>query len=281
MTDKYVEKSFLYFVILSLVVHAVALIVLYHMKEEKRAAKPEPYMVELEDLPPSKSVQRQENKAHRFAEKKRRVAREVAPKGLRERDRIGSLPGGVRRPAPPGIAEQGKPVPQRSLPGGVREPLPGGEGVQPKAKPLPDLAKLYPTPDRMAKLDEGFRKKYDTEVEQGETKTLNTDDIRFGSFLRRFENAVYGVWRYPAEAARSGVQGMTPVKITFNRKGEIVHIQLLRSSGSRILDDEVLRTLHAIGPLGGFPKEYTKDEFYLIATFQYNILQGTMRGTLH
>jgi len=280
MRDKYVEKTFLYFILLSLLIHGVALVVLYRLPEKKPAPKPEPYMVELEDLPAPKEAPRQEKKARRFAEKRHRVDREIAPKGLRERDRIGSLPGGIARPRFPGTVEKGKPLPMQTRPEGIKESPPKGEDVQPKGKPLPELSKLFPTPDRMARLEEGFRKKYQAEEEQGDTKTLNTDDIRFGSFLRRFEDAVYGSWKYPSEAARAGIQGMTPVKITFNRKGEIVNIQLLRSSGSRILDDEVFRALHAIGPLGGFPKEYTKEEFHLIAFFQYNIIQGAIRGTL-
>jgi protein TonB len=118
-------------------------------------------------------------------------------------------------------------------------------------------------------------------VEEGETKFLNTDDIQFGSFLRRFETAVYGVWSYPQEAARLGIEGMTPVRITFNRKGEIEHVELIESSGSDILDNEVLRTLHNIGRVGSLPKGYTKDKFYLIAFFQYGITRGMSRGVLH
>lgn len=127
----------------------------------------------------------------------------------------------------------------------------------------------------MAKLEDSYRRRFESEVAEGDTRFLNSDDILFGSFLRRFEGAVYGVWRYPSEAAMKGIEGITPVKITFNRRGEIVHVQLLESSGSRILDEEVLRTLKAIGPVGGFPRGYDKDEFHLIAFFQYG---GTRRS---
>ncbi len=103
---------------------------------------------------------------------------------------------------------------------------------------------------------------------------------KFGSFLRRFESAVYGVWKYPSDAVRMGIEGVTPVRITFNRKGEIEKIEVLESSGSRILDDEVRRTLKALGPVGGFPKAYDKDSFKLIAFFHYGINRGMMRGVL-
>ena len=129
----------------------------------------------------------------------------------------------------------------------------------------------------MAKLEESYRRKFENDISEGDTRFLNSDDIVFGSFLRRFEGAVYGVWRYPQEAALKGIEGITPVRITFNRRGEITNIQQLESSGARILDEEVLRTLRAIGPVGGFPKGYDKEEFHLIAFFQYGGARRSLR----
>jgi periplasmic protein TonB len=75
-----------------------------------------------------------------------------------------------------------------------------------------------------------------------------------------------------------GIEGVTPVKITFNRHGEIVATELLQSSGSKILDNEVIRTLGKIGPVGSFPKGYEKETFNLIAFFHYGISQGATRS---
>ena len=154
------------------------------------------------------------------------------------------------------------------------------ESLSPGAKELPDLAKLYPSAERMAQLEESYRKKYEAEVKEGETLFLNSDDILFGSFLRRFETAIYAVWTYPAAASRAGIQGITPVKITFNRKGEIEKIQLLQSSGSRLLDDEVLRTLRSLGPIGNLPRNYDKEYFNLVAFFEYRLFGGSFHGTI-
>ena len=129
----------------------------------------------------------------------------------------------------------------------------------------------------MATLEEGYRRRFADEIAEGETHFLNTDNIQFGSFLRRFETSVYGVWRYPQEAALKGIEGVTPVRITFNRKGEIIRVQLLESSGSKILDDEVLRTLGLVGPVGNLPRNYLKDEFNLIAFFQYGNARARVR----
>ena len=126
-------------------------------------------------------------------------------------------------------------------------------------------------------LKERYLRKFENDVAEGDTRFLSSDDIQFGSFLRHFETAVYGVWHYPQEAAQKGIEGITPVRITFNRRGEIVKMELLESSGSRILDDEVLRTLRAIGPVGSLPRGYDKEEFHLIAFFQYGGARRSLR----
>lgn len=141
----------------------------------------------------------------------------------------------------------------------------------------PSPQRLFPGANRLAKLEESYRRKFENDIADGDTRFLNSDDMVFGSFLRRFEGAVYGVWRYPQEAAMRGIEGITPVRITFNRRGEITNIQQLESSGARILDEEVLRTLRAIGPVGGFPRGYDKDEFHLIAFFQYGGSRRSLR----
>lgn len=280
MSDKYIEKTFLYFIALSLLLHVAAITVYLLLPQEKKTFKTAPFMVDLSDLPELKNLPKSEEKTHRLADKRRRVMRETAPKGEGARDRVTSsrlADKGIIVPgAPPKARRSGAPpLSREDLSEDVKR---SGQAAKPKESALPQLAKLYPSANKLARLEESYRKKYDTEVEEGDTKFLNSDDIRFGSFLRRFETAVYGVWRYPTEAARAGVQGVTPVKITFNRKGEIESIQLLQSSGSKLLDDEVFRTLHALGPLGGLPKGYDKDHFNLIAFFEYGIINGISRG---
>jgi len=295
MPDRYVEKSFLYLVALSLLLHAglFALIILF--PQAKPVLRQEPIMIDLEDIPDVRQEKTQADsgrEARRHAEQPHRVPRETAPRGDRERDRVAALPP-VARPVPQQPSASSQPVlkPHRGNETGppvesgrtgdipIREAPRGGGILKPRAPvDVPDLAQLMPSAQRLAKIEESYRKKYRDDVAEGDTKFLDTDDIQFGSFLRRFENAIYGVWRYPQEAARLGIEGVTPVKITFNSSGAIVKYEILQSSGSRILDDEVLRTLRLVGPVGPFPRGYNRDEFHLIAFFQYGIVRGVSRS---
>ncbi len=288
MSDRYIEKTFIYLVLLSLLLHGGAFVLIYLRPQEKPTFRQEPLMVDLQEQPQVSSPPGKERgEARRLAEARRRVVKEMAPKGERERDKIAPSPF-VARPVPKQpkqpLQKGGGEIiqqPQPTAPGPRMKQRPGESILKPKGGEVPELSKLFPSAEKLARLEESYRKKYETEVETGETKFLNTDDIQFGSFLRRFETAVYGVWRYPADAARLGIEGVTPVRITFNRQGEIVSVELLNSSGSKILDEEVLRALRQIGPVGAFPKGYDKNEFNLIAFFQYGIIRGSSRGMLH
>jgi protein TonB len=267
MSDKFVEKNFLYLLLLSLLIHAAVFVLLLKMPKDKAVSPPEPLMVDLDGIPEFVPPRLSAPPVERKAEARQRFEKEIAPKGADFREKTAPLPESQNRSSVPASEPA---APARSS---------AAELFRKKREQrVPETADLYPGAAKMAKLEESYRKKYGSEVAEGETRFLNTDDIQFGSFLRRFENSIYGVWRYPAEAARMGIEGITPVKITFNRRGEIVGRELLQSSGSKILDAEVLRTLDQVGPIGGFPRGYEKETFNLIAFFHYGITQGASRS---
>jgi len=284
MSDRYVEKTFLYLLTCSLLLHLAVFGLVQLIPPEKAKNAPEPTMVDLTELPEAPPAPPgPKPKVIRKAERPQRVTRETAPKGNRETERIARQPAQPERPSRAAsphdspASSSRKEQPSR-IPRDMEAPVTRGEGIfKPKTGVVQDRSRLFPSAGKMARLEEGYRKKYGPEVEDGDTKFLNTDDIQFGSFLRRFETAVYGVWNYPQAALQRGIEGVTPVKITFSRTGEIVHVQLLESSGSRILDDEVMRTLKQLGPIGSFPKGFTGESFKLIAFFQYGISGGRLR----
>lgn len=268
MSDRYIEKTFVYVLCLSLLLHLGVFAGLYFFSPVSPLPK-EPVFIDLQQMPELKQQpepRQQETKRH--AEERIRVPAESAPRGDAPRD---------LQPA------DQQAVPPRTVPAPPPAVAPGSSAaslLKPKAqtaRQTPSAPQLFPGASRLAKLEEGYRQKFERDVAEGDTRFLNSDDIVFGSFLRRFESAVYGVWRYPQEAAMRGIEGITPVRITFNRRGEITNVQQLESSGARILDEEVLRTLQAIGPVGGFPKGYDKEEFHLIAFFQYGGARRSLR----
>jgi protein TonB len=277
MSDSTIEKSFLYLLVLSLLLHAGAGALLYYLPQARPQQK-EPVFIDLQQVPDLKAPEQpRQQEAKRHSERRVRVPQETAPRG---RDAIdNAVPPQVRRPPP---SQQVRPREPAETPPRETQVIPDSSIsslLKPKAPgtQLPLQPQLFPSTRRLAKLEENYRRKFEDEIAEGETRFLNSDDIQFGSFLRRFETAVYGVWRYPQEAAMKGIEGITPVRITFNRRGEITGVRVLESSGAKVLDDEVLRTLKLIGPMGGFPKGYDKEEFHLIGFFQYGGARRSLR----
>ncbi|MGE0157192.1 MAG: energy transducer TonB [Geobacter sp.] len=282
MSDQYVEKGFLYLLVLSLVLHVVGFTVVY-LWPKQQPQFTEPTFIDLQDMPELKAVPRDDQQQARPSDQRRRVARETAPKGDMRITRPVPQRSQTPPPGPPGPPSRSRtPATRPDAPGTSASELLRRKPAQPQTptatgggSALP--TRLMPSASRMAKLEENYRRRYADEIAEGDTHFLNTNDIQFGSFLRRFETSVYGVWRYPQEAALKGIEGVTPVRITFNRNGEIVNVKLLESSGSKLLDDEVLRTLRLIGPMGSLPRNYPKDEFHLIAFFQYGNARSRLR----
>jgi periplasmic protein TonB len=323
MSDKYIEKALLYLVVLSVLLHLVVYELVGLIPMEKPKPFQETTTVDITDLPklppeptpkpkpepkakpapkprpeaapkvmaehrptpinPNLTLPERKSDVARFSDKRRRVAREIAPKGDSQKEKVAppALKEGAaatratqaRRETPqlPGPANK-KPQPTSGVPleRGGTEAVRRGEGIfRSRSGEGGGTPRLFPSAGKLARLEESYRKKYGPEVADGDAMFLNTDDIRFGSFLRRLETAVYGVWRYPHEALMRGIEGTTPVRITFNRKGEVMQVELLESSGSVILDDEVMRTLKEIGPIGSFPRGYGRESFKLIAFFHY------------
>ncbi len=286
-SDQFIEKNFLYLLLASVLLHAVVFSAFFFLPKEPQQFLSEPTFIDLQDMPELETPPQQPTPEQaRPSDQRRRVTKETAPRPLPPSQapsakRSSSATARVQSaPGLPGAAADR--TPQPSTVGSSisellrRKPQPQAEGGGGSAtgKLQPNL---MPSATKMARLEENYRRRFADDIDEGTTRFLNTDDIQFGSFLRRFETAVYGVWRYPQEAALQGIEGVTPVKITFNRNGEIVKVQLLEGSGSRILDDEVFRTLRLIGPMGNFPRSYSKDEFNLIAFFQYGSARSRLR----
>lgn len=288
-SDQYVEKSFLYLLLISIVLHVAVFVTFYLWPKEQQQQISEPTFIDLQDMTELKTppTPQQEQKA-RPSDQRRRVAKETAPRQATSLTPTSKTPTARQSARVKPSAEPGRPGPA----GPPAKPSEAGSSVNELLRRKPQQQagtggdggagtksqpNLAPSASRMAKLEENYRRRFADDINDGTTQFLNTDDIQFGSFLRRFETAVYGVWRYPQEAALKGIEGVTPVKITFNKNGEIKKIQLLDSSGSRVLDDEVFRTLRLLGPMGNFPKNYDKDEFHLIAFFQYGNARGRLR----
>ena len=275
------------FVILSLLLHLLLLLV---PKDRlfPTDLSPAPVYVEVRppqtldrelDLPIREELEKpREQPAKRLAEKDQVVEKEVAPEGQDTEDRQKTVRAEPQpAPTPPVVQEKPQPTLDKPQTAETTESLPIRDEGQ-KAKPsepapkLPDLKQLTQiSPDALAKIDSDWRQKYRKDVERGDTVWMDTQQDLLISFMRRFRDNIYGVWNYPDTAARRNQQGTCLLRITVDRQGNVVDVDLLESSGHRVLDEEAIRAVREGATYGPLPRAYPNKDLKIMAFFQYHM----------
>lgn len=291
MSEKYIEKSFLYLLFISLLLHLGFGTLLYLMPPDKaKPAQETTTMVELKDLPepaPEKPKPQPKPQLKRPLQPTRPVAKapilpperllpqarkEAAPKAENKTERILQS---KRAPNLPSKTEQQPQQPARS-PGSPDSPVPSpevagkeavrGEGLfKPQRGQRNELAKLFPSAGKMSRIEENFRKKY-LDTERGDTRLMDTDDPDIGSFTRRYVIAVTDRLNTIDSRERKGL-GTTILKVTINRDGSIGGISVLYSTGNRALDDLAIRASRTAGYVGPLPRRWAYDVLNMICSF--------------
>jgi protein TonB len=280
------------FVLLSLLLHLLLLLIPRDLLMPKLST-PAPVFVEVRppqarprerelDLPLRKELEKPRSKpAKRLAERNQVVEQEQAPEGKDTEDsqRLLGAPKPTPKPAPK------TPSAASSQPQQVQEQSPARplseQGRPPRAEPqttpspareLPDLKTLTDiSATTLAQIDSDWRTKYRADIKRGDTVWMDTEQDLLISFMRRFRTNIYNVWNYPAAAARNEQQGRCLLKITIDRRGNVVDVNLLESSGYRLLDEEAMRAVRQGATYGPLPRAYPNTELKIMAFFEYHL----------
>ena len=167
------------------------------------------------------------------------------------------LPKMLPRPGKPEGAEKGKEK-------GTSEGKPRKE-----TGPLPFLTQND--------IDELARKGMPAKKPGDESVTLDTDEFKFMSYNRWLKIKVESVLRYPPLAAESGYQGTLFIKFDILKDGSIADLELLKSSGYKILDDEALRSIRDSAPFQPLPPEWNMDRYSIRAAVLFYLGVGYIR----
>ena len=278
MSDKYVEKIFIYLFLLSLLLHIGLFVLIINLPAEKPRPPESPYMVELRDLPvppePPKPTIRQKESVKPVPPQQKPAPepRQVAPPQPPAQAPVMPPPErGVERPEttrPPGGGQKGPAT--REEPGErlVIRKKEAGPGPGPT-----ELAKLFPSGKGMAEIEDKYRKKYGVKV-GGDTLFLDQDDDLLGSFSRRFLEAVRGRWNVVGrQLVMNNDTGYGLLLVVINRAGVVEEARVVESSGNGRVDAEIIRTVKTAGYVGPLPKKwpYEKVQGYYIYSAGYEI----------
>ena len=104
--------------------------------------------------------------------------------------------------------------------------------------------------------------------------TLDTDEFKLMSYNRWLKIKIESMLRYPELAAQSGYQGTLYIKFDINKDGSLGGVDILQSSGYKILDDEALRAIRACAPFQPLPDDWKMDRYSIRAAVIF-ILGGS------
>lgn len=117
--------------------------------------------------------------------------------------------------------------------------------------------------------------------QQALSKKPNTKRLSSLSTMSAVEAYYFDTWRrkvelvgnlnYPAEARQQKIYGSLRLSVTLLPNGKVESIELLESSGHKILDDAAIRIVKMAGPFAPFTPEMKKnfEKYELIRTFQF------------
>jgi protein TonB len=107
--------------------------------------------------------------------------------------------------------------------------------------------------------------------------TLDTDEFKFISYNRWLKIKVESVLKYPELAAISGYQGTLYIKFDILKDGSLGLVEVLKSSGYKILDDEAVRSIRTAAPFQPLPDDWQMDRYSIRAAVIFYLGQGYIR----
>lgn len=88
-----------------------------------------------------------------------------------------------------------------------------------------------------------------------------------------------GNLNYPDEAKRRNLSGRLLLDVAINADGTLHGVELLRSSGHKILDDAALRIVRLAAPFAEFPEDMKTDTDVLHITRTWEFIDSQLRST--
>ena len=98
---------------------------------------------------------------------------------------------------------------------------------------------------------------------------LNAPEIQYISYFASIKRKIELVWQYPYDAAAAGIQGELTLDFVIARSGTVNSVELVRSSGSKILDDEAIRSIRKAAPFDPIPAQYKIASLQIRGRFVY------------
>ena len=156
------------------------------------------------------------------------------------------------------------------------------EQVEQKERPVPISDEDVQRKLEMAKLSAEVREQSQAYAKRPKKKFIssNTREYVYAAYMKGWVGRVerVGNLNYPDEARRQGVYGELVLTVSLNRDGTIKSMDVIKSSGHKLLDDAAQRIVRLAAPFPALPPDKTRvDELYITRTWQFlpgNVLRN-------
>ncbi|MEP7043291.1 MAG: energy transducer TonB [Dokdonella sp.] len=126
----------------------------------------------------------------------------------------------------------------------------------------------------MAKLAQEIQKDAEQYAKRPKRKYIsaNTQEYEFAAYMRAWVARIerIGNLNYPDEARREQLHGQLVLTVGLDRSGKIKSIDVIQSSGHKVLDEAAIRITRLAEPFPPLPETQEKvDELYISRTWQF------------
>ncbi|MEP6510699.1 MAG: energy transducer TonB [Dokdonella sp.] len=126
----------------------------------------------------------------------------------------------------------------------------------------------------MAKLAQEIQREAEQYAKRPKRKYIsaNTREYEFAAYMRAWVARIerIGNLNYPDEARRQQLHGQLVLTVGLKRDGHIRSIDVIQSSGHKLLDDAAIRIVRLAEPFPALPESKEKvDELYISRTWQF------------
>lgn len=237
------------------------------------------------DLPPPKDLSAVPS-GPAPATPERKEQKPPLPPQPQSRAEIPPLGGGDARRQPDTLSR----VPSRETakdagPGSLREATGVEPGIQGSGKPgearKSPSARVPPRTSREKLFDPDIigdlAQKENESMKPDSNITFDTKDFKYYGYMQRLKEKIEGAWHYPSEAASRGIYGDLYIRFTIKKDGKLGAVELVRTSGHKVLDDAAVKALRNAEPFWPLPEAIEDDALTITGRFIYSLYGSYLR----
>ncbi|MBB3227341.1 protein TonB [Luteibacter sp. Sphag1AF] len=156
------------------------------------------------------------------------------------------------------------------------------ETTEQRERPLPVSDEEVERKLEMARLSAEVREQSQAYAKRPKKKFIssNTREYVYAAYMKGWVGRVerVGNLNYPDQARRQDLHGELVLTVALNRDGSIKSMDVIKSSGHKLLDDAAQRIVRLSAPFPSLPPDKTRvDELYITRTWQFlpgNVLRN-------